>query len=51
MSTPDQLQLLALPGLPMVRSGDDLADLIVASLARAGRTLADRDVLGPFPDS
>jgi coenzyme F420-0:L-glutamate ligase/coenzyme F420-1:gamma-L-glutamate ligase len=45
MSTPDQLQLFALPGLPMVRPGDDLADLIIASLARAGRTLVDRDVL------
>ena len=45
MSTPDQLQLFALPGLPMVRAGDDLADLIIAALARANRTLADRDVL------
>ncbi len=45
MSTPDQLQLFALPDLPMVQPGDDLAELIVAALARAGRTLADRDVL------
>src|SRR5208282_1109701 len=31
MSTPDQLQLFALPDLPMVRAGDDLADLIIAA--------------------
>jgi coenzyme F420-0:L-glutamate ligase/coenzyme F420-1:gamma-L-glutamate ligase len=45
MPTPDQLQLLALPGLPMVRPGDDLAELITASLTRAGRALTDHDVL------
>jgi coenzyme F420-0:L-glutamate ligase/coenzyme F420-1:gamma-L-glutamate ligase len=45
MSTPDQLQLFALPDLPMVRAGDDLANLIIAGLTRAGRTLVDRDVL------
>ncbi len=45
MSAPDQLQLFALPDLPMVQPGDDLAELIVAALARAGRALADRDVL------
>jgi coenzyme F420-0:L-glutamate ligase/coenzyme F420-1:gamma-L-glutamate ligase len=39
------LELIALPGLPMVQAGDDLAALIVAALARAGRVLADRDVL------
>jgi coenzyme F420-0:L-glutamate ligase/coenzyme F420-1:gamma-L-glutamate ligase len=45
MSTPDQLTLFALPGLPMVRAGDDLAALIIAALDRAGRVLTDRDVL------
>jgi len=45
MSTPDQLQLFALPDLPMVRAGDDLAELIIAALTRANRTLADHDVL------
>jgi len=45
MSTLDQLQLFALPDLPMVQPGDDLADLIIAALTRANRTLTDRDVL------
>jgi coenzyme F420-0:L-glutamate ligase / coenzyme F420-1:gamma-L-glutamate ligase len=45
MSTTDQLHLFALPDLPMVQTGDDLADLIIAALTRAGHTLADRDVL------
>jgi coenzyme F420-0:L-glutamate ligase/coenzyme F420-1:gamma-L-glutamate ligase len=45
MSTPDQLTLFALPGLPMVHAGDDLAALIIAALDRAGSTLTDRDVL------
>src|SRR5580698_10770377 len=45
MSTTDQLQLFALPDLPMVRAGDDLAELIIASLTRANRTLSDHDVL------
>ena len=45
MSMADSLELVALPGLPMVRQGDDLAALIVAALDRAGRALADRDVL------
>ena len=39
------LQLLALPGMPLVRAGDDLATLILDSLARAGLSLAAHDVL------
>jgi coenzyme F420-0:L-glutamate ligase/coenzyme F420-1:gamma-L-glutamate ligase len=42
---PASLSLHALPGLPMVRPGDDLAALIEAGLARAGLTLAPGDVL------
>jgi coenzyme F420-0:L-glutamate ligase/coenzyme F420-1:gamma-L-glutamate ligase len=45
MSTPDHLHLFALPDLPMVQPGDNLADLLIAALARAGRALVDRDVL------
>jgi coenzyme F420-0:L-glutamate ligase / coenzyme F420-1:gamma-L-glutamate ligase len=45
MSTPDQLTLFAPPDLPMVCAGDDLAELIITALDRAGRTLTDRDVL------
>jgi len=37
------LQLFALPGIPMVREGDDIAAHIIATLGT--RTLADRDVL------
>jgi coenzyme F420-0:L-glutamate ligase/coenzyme F420-1:gamma-L-glutamate ligase len=35
----------ALPGIPMVKPGDDLAKLIIASLQRAELTLSDGDVL------
>jgi coenzyme F420-0:L-glutamate ligase/coenzyme F420-1:gamma-L-glutamate ligase len=40
-----RLELFALPGLPMVRAGDDLPALILAGLNRAGQTLRDRDVV------
>lgn len=40
-----KLELLALPGLPIVAPGDDLAALVTASLARADLTLRDGDVL------
>ena len=39
------LQLLALPGIPLVETGADLAALIMAALARAGLELCDGDVL------
>lgn len=35
----------ALPGIPLVQPGDDLAALILAALAQAGQTLQSRDVL------
>jgi len=37
--------LTALPGLPIIRQGDDLPALILASLASAGLALADGDVI------
>ena len=37
------LELLALPGIPMVREGDDIAALIVNALGN--RELRDRDVV------
>ena len=40
-----RLELFAVPGLPMVRAGDDIAALIAAGLARHGETLRDRDVV------
>ncbi len=40
-----QMQLIALPGLPMVRPGDALADQILAGVAAAGETLQTGDVL------
>ncbi len=40
-----RLELFALPGLPMVQAGDDLAALILAGLDRAGQVLRDRDVV------
>ena len=40
-----RLELIALPGLPMVAAGDDLAALIEVGLNRAGLALAEGDVL------
>lgn len=40
-----RLELFAIPGLPMIRAGDDLPALILAGLERAGQALQDRDVV------
>lgn len=40
-----RLTLTALPGLPIVKPGDDLVSLIVSGLAAAEITLADGDVI------
>jgi coenzyme F420-0:L-glutamate ligase/coenzyme F420-1:gamma-L-glutamate ligase len=40
-----KLEVLALPGLPIVAPGDDLAALVTAALARADLTLRDGDVI------
>ncbi len=40
-----QINLIGLPGIPMVAAGDDLARLIAASLARAGLALVPGDIL------
>ena len=37
--------LTALPGIPLVRPGDNLSALLLAGLASAGLALADRDVI------
>ncbi|HSB89945.1 MAG TPA: coenzyme F420-0:L-glutamate ligase, partial [Anaerolineales bacterium] len=39
------MTLTAIPGLPLVQAGDDLAALIRAGLERAGLQLEDGDVL------
>ncbi len=44
-SGPRQLVLTALPGLPLVQAGDDLAALILDGLRRAGLTLQAGDVI------
>jgi coenzyme F420-0:L-glutamate ligase/coenzyme F420-1:gamma-L-glutamate ligase len=41
----EALQLLALPGFPLVRPGDDLAALIAEALARASVALRTEDVV------
>jgi coenzyme F420-0:L-glutamate ligase/coenzyme F420-1:gamma-L-glutamate ligase len=40
-----QLTLTALPGIPLVEPGDDLATLILLALQRTGTSLSDGDVL------
>jgi coenzyme F420-0:L-glutamate ligase/coenzyme F420-1:gamma-L-glutamate ligase len=45
MSASARLELIAVPGLPEVRPGDDLAALLVSALDRAGLDLRDGDVL------
>jgi coenzyme F420-0:L-glutamate ligase/coenzyme F420-1:gamma-L-glutamate ligase len=42
---PDTLTLIALAGVPKVRPGDDLAQLLIAALQAAKHTLRDGDVL------
>ena len=39
------LQLIAVPGIPLVRPDDDLVGLIVAGMKTAGLALQDRDVV------
>ena len=39
------MQLTALPGIPLVKSGDDLSALILEGLARAEIELMDGDIL------
>jgi coenzyme F420-0:L-glutamate ligase/coenzyme F420-1:gamma-L-glutamate ligase len=43
--TPRRLEITALPGIPLVRPGDDLATLIVAGLGRAETALKAGDAL------
>lgn len=45
MTASRQLTLTALPGIPLIRRGDDLGALIRAALGRANLTLANGDVL------
>ncbi len=45
MSRTGAVELLALPGIPMVKPGDDLAALIAEGLARGGLQLRANDVL------
>jgi coenzyme F420-0:L-glutamate ligase / coenzyme F420-1:gamma-L-glutamate ligase len=44
-SVPASLQLIAVPGIPRVQQGDDLAGLVVAGLAGAQLALQPRDVV------
>lgn len=42
---PNSLQITAIPGLPLVQPGDDVATLIATALAEASLALQDADVL------
>jgi len=45
MGAAQRLELLAVPGLPMVRAGDDLVALVLQHAAAAGIALHDHDVV------
>lgn len=45
MNSPLQLTITALPGIPLIRPGDDLAQIILDGLMRAGISLMDGDAL------
>lgn len=45
MPAPSQLQLWAVPQLPLICAGDDLAGMIVERLRASGRELLDEDVV------
>lgn len=45
MLPPNSLTAVALPGIPIIQDGDDLAEIIRAALARAQLTLLPADVL------
>jgi coenzyme F420-0:L-glutamate ligase/coenzyme F420-1:gamma-L-glutamate ligase len=45
MPRPESVTLTALPGMPLVRPGDDLGSLILASLSSSGIELQDGDVI------
>jgi coenzyme F420-0:L-glutamate ligase/coenzyme F420-1:gamma-L-glutamate ligase len=40
-----RVEMMALPGIPRVREGDDVAALILAAAAACGETLGDGDIL------
>ncbi|NJN99596.1 MAG: coenzyme F420-0:L-glutamate ligase, partial [Anaerolineales bacterium] len=42
---PENLHLIPLPDLPLIRPGDDLAQLIVAASQKVGLTLTDTDIV------
>ena len=42
---PGRLEIIALPGIPLIREGDDLVVLLLEALERAGLDLVDGDVL------
>ena len=43
--TPGELRIRALSGLPGIRPGDDLAELLAAAIVRSGESLRDGDVV------
>ena len=45
MSPPESVTLTALPDIPLIRPGDDLAPLILSSLTFAGLSLQNEDVI------
>jgi coenzyme F420-0:L-glutamate ligase/coenzyme F420-1:gamma-L-glutamate ligase len=42
---PDPVQLIPLPGLPLIQPGDDLAELIAATNRKIGLALSDTDIV------
>src|SRR5260221_12646964 len=45
MAPGNGIELIAVPEMPAIKAGDDLAGLTVVNLARAGESLADGDIV------
>jgi coenzyme F420-0:L-glutamate ligase/coenzyme F420-1:gamma-L-glutamate ligase len=45
MKSPTRLTLAVVPGIPLLRPGDDLAAIMIAAITRAGMAVSDSDIV------
>jgi coenzyme F420-0:L-glutamate ligase/coenzyme F420-1:gamma-L-glutamate ligase len=45
MSVPYKIEILAVPGIPLIKEGDDIADILLDCLKKSNMTLKDSDVI------